>query len=166
MSQIPAFPNPGTGAYGVSDAKNDAALVASRSGTATANPPSTDLPADVRLESDAPPPIPSTGVVKFFNPVETPRAAALARVINKTQPNLSVNLKEAFINEAVGGHPLTPTITANGAGQVLTNGRPDGDEDEPVSGANAVGTGPIIDPQQPPITAPVIGPPSPESDFI
>lgn len=166
MPQIPAFPNPGTGAYGVSDAKNDVALVASRSGTESANPPSTNLPADVRLMSDAPPLIPSTGYVPFFSPVETPRMAALARTVNDAQPNLSVNLREDFINQAVGGNPLSPTIIASGAGQELVAAEPGGGEDGLITGPNPVGSGPILDTQQPPITGAVVGPPSPESNFM
>jgi len=163
---IKPFPNPGTGAYYLSDADNDAALVASRAGTESQNPPSTNLPADVRLMSDAPPPIPSTGPVKHFNPVETPRAAALARTVNDAQPHLSVNLREDFINQAVGGSPLSPTIIANGAGQELVSAEPGGAEDGPITGPNAVGSGPILTTEQPTITGAVVGPPSPESNFI
>lgn len=167
MAQINPFPNPETGAYGTQHSAEDSAQsTLSRPGTATANPPSTSLPPSIKLESDAPPPIPSTGKVPFFNPVETPRAAIGARTVNKVQPNMSVGLDERFINEAVGGDmPLMPNVIARAGNQELTNMRPKGPADQAASGANAVGSGPIVNPQQPPVTSPVVGPPSPEVDF-
>jgi hypothetical protein len=161
MPQIKAFPNPDTGAYGLQQAAEFSAQTESRSGETSANPPSTNLPASVKLMSDAPPPIPSTGTVPFMNPVETPRAAELARVVNDAPPNMSVNLREDFINEAVGGQPLAPTVIATGGvGQEQTNGRP-GASDAPLTGPNPVGSGPIISPDQPDVTLPIVGPGNP-----
>lgn len=158
MPQINPFPNPDTGAYGVQAAAEFTAQTESRGGETSPNPPSTDLPASVRLMSDAPPPIPSTGTVPFVNPVLTPRAAELARTVNDAPPNMSVNLREDFINEAVGGKPLDPTlISAGGTGQDQVNGRP-GESDMPLSGPNPVGSGPIISPDQPAVTLPIVGP--------
>lgn len=145
--------------------EENAAQYQSRAGVASANPPSTSLPASVKLESDAPPPIPSTGKVPFMNPVETPRAAEAARTVNNTPPNMSVNLREDFINEAVGSKPLAPNlIVLGGVGQEQTNARPD-DSDEKLTGTNPVGSGPLIVPQPPTVVTPIVAPPSPEGNF-
>jgi hypothetical protein len=78
---------------------------------------------------------------------------------------MSVNLREDFINEAEGGHtPLMPNIIGRDAQQVMTDGRPS-DPDQVMTGANAVGTGPIIDPQQPTVIPPVVAPPAPLDDL-
>ncbi len=143
------------------------AQINGRAGVASPNPPSTNLPASVKLESSQPPsPVFVTGKVPFVNPVQTPRVSVNDRVVNDTPPNMSVNLREDFINEASAGHkPLMPNlITRGGTGQVETNSRPD-DADEVVSGANPVGSGPIVDPQQPKVTPPIVNAPSPEADF-
>lgn len=143
-----------------------ASQIKGRAGVISANPPSTNLPATVHLGSDAPPPIPSTGKVPFFNPVETPRVAANARVANATPPNLSQNVREDFINEASAGHmPLSPQlISAGSTGQIETNMRPD-DSDKKVTGTNPVGSGPVVNPQQPAVSMPIVNSPSPESTF-
>jgi hypothetical protein len=61
---------------------------------------------------------------------------------------------------------LTPTLIATGGtGQIMTGGRPDGAEDGPMSGANAVGSGPVIDPQQPTLLDDVTPVPSPQNQF-
>jgi len=149
MAQIKAFPNPDTGAYGLQKKAGDTALLDSRSG-----------------EAPTAPPIPSTGKVPFSNPVDAPRMAEAGRSVNNTPPNMSVNLTESFINEAVGGNPLAPTIiAAGGTGQDLLGARPNGNEDQVLSGANPVGSGPIINPQSPAVTMPVVAPPSPQSTF-
>lgn len=143
-----------------------ASQIKGRAGVASANPPSTSLPASVRLESDAPPPIPSTGVVPFMTPMQTPRVAANARTANNTPPNLSVNVREDFISEASAGHvPLSPTLIAAGStGQIETGLRPN-DSDKKVIGTNVVGSGPIINPQQPTVTMPIVNAPLPERTF-
>jgi len=147
-------------------AVDQASQIKGRAGVASANPPSTSLPASIHLESDSPPPIPSTGVVPFMNPVQTPRVAANARTANNTPPNLSVNVREDFISEASAGHqPLTPTlISAGSTGQIETGLRPD-DADKKVIGTNAVDSGPVIDPQQPSVTMPIVNAPLPERTF-
>ena len=116
------------------------------------------LPASIRLESPTPPPIPPTGTVPFENPVETPRVAVAGRTVNKTPPNLSVNLTERFINEAEGGKPLSPTVTGRAEDQVVTNARPQGPADKTVEGVNPVGSGPVINPVPPTVTPPVVQP--------
>jgi hypothetical protein len=79
---------------------------------------------------------------------------------------MSVNLREDFINEAEGGHtPLTPNIIARDGMQVMTDGRPGGPEDKVLSGPNAAGSGPIINPQQPTVVPPVVAPPAPLDDL-
>lgn len=164
MPQIKPFPNPDTGAYGLQQAAEGAALISSRGGEASANPPSTNLPASVKLMSDAPPPIPATGVVPFMNPINTPRVAEHLRTFNNLPPTMSVNLREDFINEAEGGHaPLAPNLVSQGTGQVLTDGRPD-DPDQVMAGANPVGPAgyhPVINPQPPTVIPPVVSPPAP-----
>lgn len=143
-----------------------ASQIKGRAGTATANPPSTNLPASVKLASDAPPPIPSTGYVPFMNPVQTPRVEATHRTVNKTPPNLSVNVREDFVNESSAGHtPLTPQlISAGSTGQIETGLRPN-DSDKKITGTNPVGSGPVVNPQQPTITPPVTNAPLPERSF-
>lgn len=143
-----------------------ASQIKGRAGVISPNPPSTSLPASIHLESDAPPPIPSTGKVPFMNPVQTPRVAINARSANNTPPNLSANLREDFISEASAGHmPLMPNLIIQGStGQVETNGRPN-DADKTLSGANPVGSGPIINPQQPSVTMPIVNAPLPERTF-
>jgi hypothetical protein len=166
MPQIPVFPIPDTGAYALQQGAEFEAQIESRGGTESANPPSTNLPPSVRLESDQPPPIPSTGVVPFFNPVNTPRVDESLRTVNNLPPTMSVNLREDFINEAEGGHtPLTPNIISRDGKQVMTDGRPGGPEDKVLPGPNAVGTGPIINPIQPVVTPPVVAPPAPLDDL-
>jgi hypothetical protein len=166
MPQINPFPNPDTGAYGLQQAAEFQAQIESRGGEESPNPPSTNLPASVRLMSDAPPPIPATGVVPFMNPVNTPRVDESLRTVNNLPPTMSVNLREDFINEAEGGHtPLTPNIIARDGMQVMTDGRPGGPEDKVLSGPNAAGSGPIINPQQPTVVPPVVAPPAPLDDL-
>jgi len=116
------------------------------------------LPASIRLESPTPPPIPSTGVVPFENPVETPRVAVAGRTVNKTPPNLSVNLTERFINEAEGGKPLTPNLIARDGDQMESNARPQGPADKAVRGVNPIGPDPVIDPKPPTVVPPVVQP--------
>jgi hypothetical protein len=175
MAQIPAFPNPATGAYGLQQAAEGESQVMSRGGEASPNPPSTFInypnlnpPFPLRLESDQPPPIPSTGTVPFMNPVETPRQAEAARTQNKLPPTMSVNLREDFVNESEGGHqPLTPNLISQGTGQVMTDARPD-DPDKVMAGSNPVGAPgyhPVIDPQQPAVTPPVVATPAPQGNF-
>lgn len=164
MAQIPSTMS--TPAVSIAQGKKEAdAQQKSRAGVASANPPSTNLPPSVKLASDAPPPIPSTGTVPFVNPVQTPRVAVNARTANDAPPNMSVNLREDFINEAVGSQPLAPTlISAGSTGQIETNLRPS-DADTKVTGANPVGSGPVIDPQQPEVSMPVVNAPVPEQNF-
>lgn len=130
-----------------------ASQIKGRAGVASANPPSTNLPASVHLEGPNPPPIPSTGVVPHMNPVQTPRVEANHRTVNKTQPNLSVNVREDFINESSAGHmPLAPqSISAGSTGQIETGLRPN-DSDKKIIGTNPVGSGPVVNPQQPALT--------------
>lgn len=165
MSQIPSTMS--TPAVQVAQVKQErAAQTASRAGVASANPPSTNLPASIHLEGSAPPPIPSTGKVPFMNSVETPRLAEAGRTVNNTPPNMSVNLREDFISEASAGHmPLMPNvIVTGGVGQEQTSGRP-GASDGKLSGANPVGSGPIINPQSPTVTMPIVVPAAPQSTF-
>lgn len=150
--------------------KERLAQIASRAGVASANPPSTNLPASIHLESTNPPPIPATGKVPFMSPVETPRAAEAARMVNNTPPNMSVNLTEGFTNEAFSGHvPLDPTLISTGStGQEMEGGRPGADEQKFTSAnpANVNAGNPIINPQQPTVTMPVVAPPPPENLFV
>jgi len=162
MAQIPSTMS--SPAVQVAQAPKDReAQVKSRGGVASPNPPSTNLPASVKLESSQPPlPVPITGQVPTMNPVETPRAAEDARTVNNTPPNMSVNLREDFVNETLGSKPLAPNLIADGAGQqTLTSARPN-DADQRLSGANPVGSGPVLPPDQPEVTPPVVGPSAPE----
>ncbi len=148
-------------------AQDRASQAKGRPGVASANPPSTNLPASVKLASSQPPlQIPIMGKVPFINPVQTPRAAEDDRMFNNTPPNMSVNLREDFINESSAGHqPLTPQLISRGStGQFETSGRPN-DADQVLSGSNPVGSGPAINPQQPSVTMPIVPPPSPEAAF-
>lgn len=144
-----------------------ASQIKGRAGVASANPPSTNLPASVKLESSQPPlPVPVMGKVPFMNPVQTPRVGVNERVVNDTPPNMSVNIREDFLNEASAGHqPLTPTlISAGSTGQIETGLRPS-DPNEKVIGTNPVGSGPVINPQQPSVTMPIVDAPLPERTF-
>jgi hypothetical protein len=166
MSQIPATMS--TPAVQVAQVKKERqAQVASRGGVASANPPSTNLPPSVKLESSQPAAsMPVTGKVPFSNPVDSPRMAEANRTVNNLPPTMSVQLTEGFINEAAGGHmPLTPNLIARDGNQVLTDARPLAPADAAMSGSNPVGSGPIINPQQPTVTPPVVSTPAPEGDF-
>lgn len=165
MPQIPSTMS--TPAVSIAQGKKEQdAQQKSRAGVASANPPSTSLPASIHLESTAPPPIPETGKVPFMSPVQSPRVAEANRTVNNTPPNMSVNLREDFVNEASAGHqPLTPNLIIQGStGQVETNGRPN-DADKTLTGANPVGSGPVINPQQPTVTTPIVNAPLPERNF-
>ena len=123
MAQIP--PDQSIPAQIVQREIEDTGQAASRPGESSPNPPSTDLPDSVRLEAPFPPPIPKTGRVPFFDPVTAPIAALAGRTVNKTAPNLSVNLTEKDINTAAGGKPHTPNVIATDGTQIITNDQPD-----------------------------------------
>lgn len=98
----------------------------SRGGEASANPPSTNLPPSVKLQSSQPPAsVPDTGKVPAMDPVGTPLAALANRVVNNVAPNLSVNLTERDINEAIGNKPQAPNVIARDAHQAITSDQPD-----------------------------------------
>lgn len=157
MAQIPPF---APSAEIAQRKKEGDAHTKSRPGETSANPPSTNLPASVKLQSSTPPSaVPVMGKVPFTNPVDAPRVSEDARVVNNTPPTMSVNLREDFVNEASAGHqPLTPNLISNGAGQqAMTSGRPS-DSDQRLSGANPVGSGPLITTSQPAVTLPIVAP--------
>ena len=123
MPQIP--PDQSIPAQIVQREIEDTGQIESRPGESSENPPSTNLPASVRLEAPFPPPIPETGQVPFFDPVGAPIDALAGRSVNNTVPNLSVNLSEKDINTAAGGKPHTPNVIATDGTQIITNDQPD-----------------------------------------
>ena len=114
----------------------------SRGGEFGPNPPSTSLPASIRIESDVPQAsVPIMGDVPFVNPVLTPVEALADRTVNNAPNNVSIandltdrstpattagiNGVERAINQAVmGGKPETQNVIARDSKITITNDQP------------------------------------------
>ena len=127
MAQQPPF-NPA--AYRVQAEKEEEGRTKSRGGEFSANPPSTNLPASIKLMSDIPPgSVPVMGESKNLVPATTPRITRDLRTVNKD----AVQIEEQDINEAVmGGKPHKPNVIAQDGYQVVTSDEP-GNPDHPAT---------------------------------